>query len=145
MTVVPPVWRWIPESEQLALDTPQRQLTISWDDGDRGWFLSVIKPPRPATMGQPALKAEVYICPLPLLAGLVLTPPSLHEHLLVKVRRELEQSRGDVNGHMGRAVGHLPTAWPGTVHAAEAIKAAMEHMTHVERLSMDWAAAAAFE
>lgn len=139
-------WRWIPESEQLALDTPTRQLTIRWDDADAGWFLSVIKPPRPATMGQPARDAEVYIAPLPLLAALVLVaPPSLHKHLTDRVRRELNVSRGAVYGHMGEAARQLPTAWPGSVHAREALEFASEHATVVERLSLDWAAAGALE
>lgn len=142
--MTPPVWRWIEESQQLALDTRDRQLTISWDDGDRGWFLAVIKPPRTATMGQPAVEAETYICPLPLLAAMVLTPPSLHPHLLVKVSAELAESRGAVFAHLATAAGDLPTVWPGTIHAGDALRAATEHVAHVERLSMDWAAAGAF-
>jgi hypothetical protein len=68
-------WRWDEAGEALAADLPDRQLSIRWDAGDRGWFLSVIYPPRPATMGQAAVEARVYICPLPLLCALVLVPP----------------------------------------------------------------------
>jgi hypothetical protein len=138
-------WRWEPEAEQLALDAPPRQLTIRWDDGDRGWFLSVIYPPRPATMGQPATEARVYVCPLPLLCALVLVPPSLHEHLTWRVRREMEQSRGAVIGLMQEAVSELPLPWPGQAKARDALEAAAEFMPVVERLALDWAAAGAME
>jgi hypothetical protein len=138
-------WRWIPESEQLALDTPDRQLTIRWDDADRGWFLSVIKPPRPATMGQPATEAEVYVAPLPLLPALVLVPPELHEHLTGRVKRELDVARGQVLGLLGEATGNLPEAWPSTSSAMHKLDAAAVVAREVERLSLDWAAAGALE
>lgn len=140
-----PAWSWIPETEQLALDTPTRQLTIRWDDSDRGWFLSVIYPPRPATMGQPAVEARVYVCPLPLLCALVLVPPSLHEHLKRRVRRELDRSRGEVQAAMGFALRDLHQPWPGPSKSHLHLLAAQAACEHAGRLALDWAAHEAME
>jgi hypothetical protein len=138
-------WRWDEAGEALAADLPDRQLSIRWDAGDRGWFLSVIYPPRPATMGQAAVEARVYICPLPLLCALVLVPPELHHHLTWRVKRELDVARGQVLGLLSETTGLLPQAWPGPSGAAKRLDAAAVVGREVERLALDWAAHDAME
>lgn len=139
------MWRWIPESEQLAAEHAGRELTIRWDDGDQGWFLSVIVPPRPATMGQPATEARVYVTPMPLLVAMVLVPSAFHELLRGRVELALHPARGAVYAHMGDASGRLATEWPGSAQARESLEQAVALMTTVDRLALDLAGAGAME
>jgi hypothetical protein len=140
-----PEWRWVPESGQLVLETASRDLTIRWDDGDRGWFLAVTRRGRQPMMGRPGVEPMSWVCPLPLLCALVLVPREFHGLLTGRVKQELGKARGEALAAAGLAVGQLPRPFPGpskaATHLADAISAAHE----AERLSLDWAAAGAME
>lgn len=140
-------WRWVEESESFVAEvaSPRRTLTIRWDDGDQGWFLAVIDPGRPATMGQAAIPPRTYVTPMPLLVAMTLLPGELHEELTARVKRALDLERdSNVLGHVQSAVGSLPLPWPTVVHVREDLEHAAAAMVGVERLALDHAASEAW-
>lgn len=140
-------WQWIAESEQLAADLvdPPRQLTIRWDEADRGWFLSVVVVARPATMGRSATEPRVYVAPLPLLAAMTMVPRELHDHLIGRVGSEADAMQARVFAELAVAAEQLPQSWPGPGKAKLSLNTAEAHAGELERLSLDLAGAGAWD
>jgi hypothetical protein len=137
-------WRYIEESGQLAaeMESPRRQLTIAWDEGDRSLYLSVVAPPPPNV---PSANARVYAAPLSLLAALLIVPRELHHHLTNVALDARHEAESAVLAKLGTTVDQLPQSWPAAAKARSALADASDLVQHVERLSLDMAAADAFE
>lgn len=140
-------WEWSDDADAYVaeLGAPRRMLAIRWDPVDRGWFLAVTVPARPESMGQPATQPRAYVTPMPLLVAMTLLPPEHHGQLRDRVEEAARIAQGDVLAHMQTVVANVVEDWPATVRAREGVRDAGPHMEDVERLSLDLAAAGAWE
>jgi hypothetical protein len=139
-------WRWVEEAEQIVgvCVSPPRQITIRWDEGDHGWYLSVIEEGRPQTMGQARREPRVFVAPLPLLAALTLVPQELHPHLVDRLDAERHAAQAPVIAGLQEAVAELPLPWPAPARARRALELAVSAVVDAERVALDTAAAGAW-